>query len=215
MPECQVLDRLEEEARRAGLELGNRREGRIKGLTLLDLYVAIGGLPYRAASLAIFCGRPPYYKPWIEVYNIEPILGGERSGIPFIGSSMEAQLLDSLARALGPGERLFIEYYRDPETLAQLDQGVPVIASRLGYELYKRGFTWFKVWYYPEGFNEGGQKIQAEKPLDEDRRRTHIREHLAELKAFISRHRIPSSPELGLALARARRLARELEKILG
>ncbi|MCE4603236.1 MAG: DUF1122 family protein [Desulfurococcales archaeon] len=212
---CTILDRLEQDLRGTGLRLGDKRGGRIKGLILLNLHVSIGGLPYRAASLAVFCGRPPYYRPWIEVYNIEPVIGGERSSIPFIDSQMEALLLDSLAKALGPGDRLFIEYYRDPETLAQLEQGSPVIASRLGYELYKRGFTWFKVWYYPEGFNEGGQKIQAEKPLDGERRVSHLKEHLAELKSFLERHRMPTSPELGLALARARRLAREIEKILG
>lgn len=214
MAHCRLLDQLSRELG-PQLALGEARSGRLKELLIANLYTYIGNLPYRAATLAIFCGRLPFYRPWIEIYNIQPVLGGERSDIPFIASPMESRLLDAVSKVLAPGNRVFMEYYQDRETLIQLEHGAPVIASRLGYELYRRGFTWFKVWYYPEGFNEGGQKIQAEKPLDEKHKRRHLEEHLTELRTFLSTRRIPSSPEDALAYSRARRIAREIESLLG
>ena len=88
-----------------------------------------------------------------------------------------------------------------------------MIATRLGYQLYKRGFTWFKVWYYPEGFYEGGQKIQAEKPVSRERMLQHVKQHLEEIREFMERRR-NGSQYITLALLRARRLERELSKLL-
>ncbi len=209
---CKLLASLQEAAARTGIKLGNTRPGRITGLISLDVHVDVAGLPRRIASITLFCGRR-YYRPWIEVYNIQPYIHSERGVIPFLDSRYESDLLDVVSKPLGPAEPLFIEYYRDEETLHQLEQGVPVIATRLGYQLYKRGFTWFKVWYYPEGFYEGGQKIQAEKPASRERMLQHVKQHLEEIREFVARRR--SGPQyIILALLRARRLERELSKLL-
>ena len=134
----------------------------------------------------VFCGRG-VYRPWIEVHSIssEITIGNDRLAMK--GSPIEKWLLDSLARSLGAGHPLYIEYYWDEETTRQLDRGVPPHLSRLGYELLIRGFTWFKVWYYPEGFAEGGQKLQAEKPLSEEHRIEHVREILEATREFLEK----------------------------
>ncbi|MEB3774856.1 MAG: DUF1122 family protein [Desulfurococcales archaeon] len=203
------LSRLLEERWSSILQPANVRRGRLRGLLLLDLVADIAGMPWRVASLAIFCGQPPYYRPWIEVYNIVPRITVERSIIEVLDSRIEDEALSILSGSLGPGESLYVEYYRDPETLAQLEAGVPVIATRLGYKLYKLGFTWFKVWYYPEGFYEGGQKLQAEKPVSEEARARHLTGHLEELRRFLERPQV-ESPLLRPALLRARRLLQRL-----
>ncbi|MHA1209321.1 MAG: DUF1122 family protein [Candidatus Freyarchaeota archaeon] len=41
----------------------------------------------------------------------------------------------------------------------------------LGYKLFQLGFTWFKDWYFAEGFWEGGVKLQGEKTNEQNRNR--------------------------------------------
>ena len=203
------LSRLGEDRWSSILWPANIRRGRLRGLLLLDLMADIAGMPWRVASIAVFCGQPPYYRPWIEVYNIVPRIAVERSLVEILDSRIEDEALSMLSSSLGPGESLYVEYYRDPETLAQLEAGVPVIATRLGYKLYGLGFTWFKVWYYPEGFYEGGQKLQAEKPVSGEARARHLAWHLDELKRFLQRPP-KAGPLVKPALLRARRLLRRL-----
>ena len=150
-----------------------------------------GGVVEHLVSVKVFCGRPPVYRPWVEVFNAS--IADEEAGIlGFHKSKVESWILDLAGEKLEGGESFFIEYYTDPETLRDLEMGVPVPATRLGYELLKRGFTWFKVWYYPEGFSEGGQKIQAQKPASPERMREHLEgilrdlERLAELRAKLA-----------------------------
>jgi len=131
----------------------------------------------------VFCGRPPIYRPWIEVFNASRAESLPKP-LEFHGSPIESWILDLASDKLEGGESLFIEYYRDAETLRDLERGVPVAATRLGLEMLKRGFTWFKVWYYPEGFSEGGQKIQAQKPVDKRQERRHLDQILRELERF-------------------------------
>jgi hypothetical protein len=53
--------------------------------------------------------------------------------------------------------------------------------------LFRRGFTWFKDWYFPEGFMEGDQKLQAEKPIDEHASQRHRARWVREINVFIER----------------------------
>ena len=133
-------------------------------------------------NIRVFDGRPPFYKPWIEVYNITPL--GE-SGC-FAGP-VEDLILALSSRALGPGGKLYIEYGWDPETLDELQRGVPPHFSRLGLRMALHGFTWLRDWYYPEGFWEGGQKLGGEKPVDARSARRHIEEAILEGRNYISR----------------------------
>jgi len=98
-----------------------------------------------------FYGRKPYYKEWIELFHIEE---------EFFGSPAEDVLLSLISECY---RRLFVEYYNDPQTLKELKVGIPPEQTRLGSKLRRLGYTFFRDWYYPEGWMEGGYKLQAEK----------------------------------------------------
>ncbi len=151
----------------------------------------------------IFTGRLPYYRPWIELFDIYGylIMGGKE--VEYFDSELEHGVLRFFADMLGPGENFFVEYYRDEETRRQLQTGVPAPATRLGALLYRRGFTWFKDWYYPEGFMEGEQKLQGEKPLDTEGKTRQNARLLRELEGFIDRRDDQQADHLQRAYSRA------------
>lgn len=99
----------------------------------------------------VFYGRKPYWREWIELFNIET---------EFFSSPFEDELYQLISRHFG---RIFVEYYEDRETSLQLEKGVPAENTRLGQKLIKCGYKYLRNWYYPEGWMEGGQKLQGEK----------------------------------------------------
>ncbi|BAN90490.1 DUF1122 family protein [Aeropyrum camini] len=176
-------------------------QGRFSGEFFLAVRVEGGGGLLELCNSLAFCGRG-FYRPWIEIYNVSPSL----PTIGFsstAGSPVEAVLLDLAAEALGPAEPLYVEYAWDSETLYQIQRGAPAPASRLGFELWRRGFRWFKVWYHPEGFMEGGEKIQAEKPLGRDHEERLVGEVRRELEGFVRMWRGSSNEFMARAVERA------------
>ncbi len=129
-------------------------------------------------TMKVFLGRRPYYGEWVEVFGIKPIL---KENTPFFGSDVEEKVLNVLSEFF---PKIFVEYFEDKLTAIELQRGIPPALSRLGYELLKRGYTYFRDWYIPEGLMEGGHKIQAEKPLNEEIKRRHIEEILREFEKF-------------------------------
>ncbi len=129
-------------------------------------------------TMKVFLGRKPYYGEWVEIFGIKPKLKGQ---VPFFNSPVEEVLLDSVTPYFS---KVFIEYFEDKETAKELQKGVPPALSRMGYELFKRGYTYFRDWYIPEGLMEGGHKIQAGKPKNEEIRKKHLRQILEELETF-------------------------------
>lgn len=127
----------------------------------------------RACSLKIFCGRGPY-RAWVEIFDIDAE----------IFKTAEKRIYDEVALSLAGGESLFVEYFWDPESVRAADLGLPPHLTRIGMELVARGFTWLKLWYFPEGHMEGGQKIQAQKPIDENQRRRNIAEACREIASL-------------------------------
>ncbi|GBF08541.1 conserved hypothetical protein [Aeropyrum pernix] len=173
-----------------GPEIGSVRlsasisQGRFSGEFFLAVRLERAGEKLvELCNSLVFCGRG-VYRPWIEIFNVSPSLPVE-AYMPTAGSPVEAALLDLAADALGPAEPLYVEYVWDRETLYQIQRGAPAPASRLGFELWKRGFRWFKTWYYPEGFMEGGEKLQAEKPLDSEHESRLVAEVRRDLENFI------------------------------
>jgi len=144
-------------------------------------------------EMKVFTGRKPYYRPWIEIFNIREY---------FHGSPHESVLLDLVAGTLEEGESLFIEYYNDSTTRKELELRVPTWATRLGYELTVRGFLYQRDWYFPEGFMEGGQKLQAQKPLAA-RLQDNIEMMRTELQLFINSNRGSTNRLIREALVRA------------
>lgn len=159
--------------------------GRFKEEVNLDVHIIQGDESARLLFLKVFKGRGPYYKPWVEVYGVVPRVELQNQVISFYGSGIEASLYSLVTHHLPPGGSIYVEYYEDLETSRHLELGVPPPATRLGYILFNMGYTWFKDWYYSEGLMEGGQKLQAVKPLDNKRREADLEEITRQLKAFI------------------------------
>jgi len=202
-----LLDRLEAGWTVDGLTFRGRRRrpGRFPEEENLDLYVEDGRTAHLLLYLKAYHGRPGR-RPWVELFALRPegILGGRPW--TYFDSAQEAALLEALAGALGPGGDLFVEYGDDPETWDGLTRGVPAPFSRLGARMLAAGFTWFKDWYYPEGFMEGGEKLQGERPLDEAARARHLARIRAEAAAF--RARCEAARAVHPAVERACRRAR-------
>jgi len=106
--------------------------------------------------IKLFKGRGEFYKAWLEMYSINEF---------FFISVLENEFLNIINSILNEGEILYIEYIKDKETYYELNIGIPVTLSRLGFKLFKLGFYLLKDWYFPEGFFEGNPKLQAQKPL--------------------------------------------------
>lgn len=134
----------------------------------------------------VYYGREPYYLPWCEMGGIRAELD---LGEPFtyFNSAVEEGLLGLFARHLGAGGKIHVEYEADRETAYALKYGAPPPATRLGSKLFALGFTWFKDWYFPEGWSEGGMKLQGEKPPDEKARRRQLRAIRSEIATFRER----------------------------
>ncbi|ABP49908.1 MULTISPECIES: DUF1122 family protein [Pyrobaculum] len=102
----------------------------------------------------LFLGRPPYYTPWAEVFHFNPA---------YLETEWERHVYCVLSRYMEPGDVLYAEYVEDRETFAALQRGAAPGETRLGKLLEQCGFKVVRDWYYPEGWLEGGMKLQAVK----------------------------------------------------
>jgi hypothetical protein len=164
------------------IRAGPAAPGRSAGEEDLHVFIETPRAEGHLLFLKLYHGRGPHHLPWAELFGIDE---------GFYGSEVERKLLGHLARHLGPGAALYVEYEGDEETREGLTRGFPPAATRLGFVLWRLGFTWFKDWYYPEGGLEGGRKLQGEKPLDEEARARHVSSMKRELGVFL--RKAPSS----------------------
>lgn len=166
-----------------------------------------------------FAGRGKWIKPWAEIryfYSVDFQKGkGKRKSVFLSKEGRDLTLFRLLANLIPPGGHLSVEY-QDDETAKALELGVPAAASPIGFLLWENGFRWFKNWYFPEGWKEGGTKLQGNKPLDEENRRKREEETAEQLQEFLE-----SLPGMGLgaigakAGLRARDILSELESRQG
>ncbi|MFN7065872.1 MAG: DUF1122 family protein [Aquificaceae bacterium] len=101
--------------------------------------------------LKAFYGRKPYWKEWVELFHMDP---------DFFGSPWEEELYRIISKYF---RRVFVEYYEDKQTLLELKAGKLPEKTRLGAMLKNLGYQYLRDWYYPEGWMEGGYKLQAER----------------------------------------------------
>ncbi len=156
------------------IKLARLKQGRFVEEFNLDLTLDGESL----LTMKVFLGRKPYYREWVEIFGIKPELKGK---YPFFGSPVEEAILDSVASFFS---KVFIEYFEDKETAKELQKGVPPALSRMGCELLRRGYTYFRDWYIPEGLMEGGQKIHAERSDNEEIKRNHLYRIFKEFEEF-------------------------------
>jgi hypothetical protein len=158
--------------------------GRFQEETKLDVYIKRKEYEEKLMDIKIYFGIKPYYRPWVEFFNINNILNlGEK--VEYFGTKIEEKLLNLFSNSLDNGEKIYVEYINDKETSFGLTYDFPTVVTRLGYILFNLGFTWFKDWYFPEGGNEGGQKLQGEKPLNEEFRNKHVNKIQKDVEIFL------------------------------
>jgi hypothetical protein len=150
-------------------------KGRFRDEVNLDIFLKKEDKETHLLYIKVFYGRSPLYLLWVEFFGINENVKIGEEVIQYFDSSFEDRILQFFSEHLGPGDKIFIEYYNDRETANALIHDVPPPLTRLGYKLFNLGFSWFKDWYFPEGYNEGGQKLQGEKPFDDEARRRHLR----------------------------------------
>jgi hypothetical protein len=141
----------------------------------------------------------------VELFSVNP------PGDSYFGSGAEGALMGVVSAHIPPGGSVFVEYHEDLDTRLCLERGYPPPVTRPGYELLHCGFTRFKDWYSPEGFWEGGQKLQAEKPLTEADRSRHLLDIEGHDQEFLDRVAVRQShPGYAReAMRRAKELAGE------
>ncbi|MDQ4081303.1 MAG: DUF1122 family protein, partial [Actinomycetota bacterium] len=125
--------------------------------------------------LKYFAGRPSArVSPWIE------------AAVARDEDELAAEVVRALAAILPAGGYLMVGY-GDDETERGLKRRFPPVVTPLGKALFDAGATWFKDWYYPEGWLEGGLKLQGNKPVSEEARRAHLAELATELEEWLPR----------------------------
>lgn len=159
--------------------------GRFREEQNVEIYYRVHNKESFLLNAKVFHGRLPDYHPWVELFDIEKILSLDGTHLSYFESSLETILLQEFSETLGPGAKLFVEYYSDIETKKELQTGIPVVLSRLGYKMFNLGFTWFKDWYFPEGYMEGNQKLQGEKPINAATREKHVRNIMEDIDQFV------------------------------
>ena len=152
----------------------------------LDIFVKLRKVEKKLLIAKIFFGRG-YYKPWVELFSISPELDFAKLNFNYFDSEIEDRLLGLFSKGLRPGENIYVEYEQDKETLYIQQHGLAMPISRLGYKLFKKGFTWFKDWYFPEGYLEGGRKLQGEKPFNRKIKSDHLRQIKKEVRESLNK----------------------------
>jgi hypothetical protein len=192
-----ALDALEgAETSRGRLRLADVKRGRFP--EELDAVVLAGGDGTPAIRLKYFGGRRSAgVLPWIEASLARDA-----------DESYRAELVAALAALLPPGGYLMIGY-SDDETERGLKRRFPPAVTPLGRALLDAGCTWFKDWYYPEGWMEGGMKLQGNKPVSVDSREQALGAVLAEIEEWLEAGAGGADSE-DAVLSRARERARKI-----
>ncbi len=163
--------------------------GRFQEETKLDVYIRRKDYEEKLMDIKIYFGIKPYYRPWIEFFNINNNLNlGEK--VEYFDTKIEAKILEFISKSIGNGEKIYVEYIDDKETSFGLTYNFPPAVTRLGYILLNLDFTWFKDWYFPEGGSEGGQKLQGEKPLNEEFKKKHLKKIQKDVQIFLDKFEV-------------------------
>jgi hypothetical protein len=159
--------------------------GRFREEQNIELHYRVYNKERFLLNAKVFHGRRPEYSPWVELFDIEKKLDLDTTQLSYFESPFEDLILRIFSENHGPGAKLFVEYYNDTETRRELAMGFPAVLSRLGYRMFNLGFTWFKDWYFPEGYLEGNQKLQGEKPDTSESRERQTKIIIDEIEKFL------------------------------
>ena len=174
------------------LHIENLSRGRFIEETNFELYLkAIDGETSEISAVKgkYFSGRGEFYKSWLEIYYYNRVRFKSSKILDLSEMGLDEKLFKYLSDLLPPGAHIMIVYLTHEETRKGLEQGVPAPATPIGYLLWKSGCTWFKDWYFAEGFWEGDVKLQGNKPLNKENRRKDLLETRKELTEFLKREK--------------------------
>jgi hypothetical protein len=130
-----------------------------------------------------FEGRGMWILPWLEVeYHSTVGFGDSELKLPH---ELELKLFKALSGILPPGGRIMVKYGGHLDTARALAMGVPPPATPLGSILWHAGFRWFKDWYFPEGWMEGDEKLQGNKPMDFEHEKKRVAAVTEKLRSFL------------------------------
>jgi hypothetical protein len=161
--------------------------------------------------------------PWIEIgyYWADVIFQEERTvpkKVSIANSDTERDLFHLLGDLIPPGGHIMVPYELDDNvlsrmTFAALKKDVPMVATPIGFLLFRIGFTVpFRNWYIAEGGHEGPRKLHFEKPLTEQRAREVGEEITSELTAFVDKY--PETEDLDLVRV-CKNNARKIRDLIG
>jgi len=134
-----------------------------------------------------FSGRGKFYKPWLEVYYLDHMKFKSSIELDLSESGLDERIFRYLLDLLPPGSHIMVVYINHEETRKGLELGFPAPVTSIGYLLWKSGCTWFKDWYFSEGFWEGDVKLQGNKPLDKKDRRKNLLDIYKVLNEFMKK----------------------------
>ena len=172
------------------LHVDNISSGRFAEETNFELYLKTAdGEPSEnpVAEGKYFSGRGEFYKPWLEIYYNNHVKFKSAKAVDLSEKDLDEQLFKHFSTLLPPGSHIMVAYLNHKETRKGLERGVPAPATPLGHLLWKAGCTWFKDWYFAEGFWEGDIKLQGNKPSNEENRREDLLETRKELTEFLKK----------------------------
>jgi hypothetical protein len=156
-----------------------------------------------------FVGRGDYIKAWIEFRYNPSTAFADGTIVDLEEDRLTGPLFSLLGGLIPAGGSMMAIYGAEAHAISAdtekgLKRSFPPAATPLGYYLWKTGMRWFKDWYFPEGWMEGGMKLQATRPLNQEFREQREAKAKEELEGFVSglRDRDPNQLERE-ALARA------------
>ena len=137
--------------------------------------------------------------PWIEIgyYRPEVILKKGNGKLPettdIAFTHEEWKLFKLVGDIIPAGGHMMMPYDLDDNvlatmTFAALARNVPMVATPIGFLLFRIGFTIpFRDWYIAEGGHEGPRKLQFEKPLNAEREKVWHERIINQLTVFIEK----------------------------
>lgn len=185
--------------------------GEFKEERRLELYFRRENDESRLLRATIFPGRPEFFRPWVEITNIQNRMLINRKTVVFPDSDLEIMLHQLVVRSMTQGGKIFVEYEHDIETRHALEIGVPAPATRIGHILFLSGVTGFRDGLHPDNRTRGCRKLQGEKAGNGGALRRHISAMDTQLKSFLQSR---SPCRSGDVIDRASRRAKAIIEII-
>ena len=157
------------------IKITNIKPGLISDILNFELYLQNSNRELSKKPIikcSFFKGRKNYY-PWVDFYYY-PQTSFLNNPVNINNEKLNETLFQFISNLIPDGGHMMVVYLNHIETNLGLQKGVPPPITELGYLLWNVGCTWFKDWYFSEGFREGDVKLQGEKPLNKTIQKEHL-----------------------------------------